>query len=125
MTTRALAAWLVLSAGGWPGPLQAGADADDYAEPLRRAPAQLSLTSSQEQAVGIRVEQPLALRSAPQIEAYGTVLDPVALANDMGRVETTRIAAAAAEAEATRMPTACSCEDVSESCAGARRSGAA
>src|SRR5207244_1570687 len=60
MTTRALAAWLVLSAGGWPGPLLAGADADDYPEPLRRAPAQLSLTSSQEQAVGIRVEQPLA-----------------------------------------------------------------
>jgi len=103
MTTRALAAWLVLSAGGWPGPLLAGADADDYAEPLRRAPAQLSLTSSQEQAVGIRVEQPLALRSAPQIEAYGTVLDPVALANDMGRVETTRVAAAAAQAEATRL----------------------
>src|SRR5439155_920829 len=64
MTTRALAAWLVLSAGGWPGPLLAGADADDYAEPLRRAPAQLSLTSSQEQAVGIRVEQPLALLEA-------------------------------------------------------------
>src|SRR5213080_4828161 len=103
MTTRALAAWLVLSAGGWPGALLAGADADDYAEPLRRAPAQLSLTSSQEQAVGIRVEQPLALRSAPQIEAYGTVLDPVALANDMGRVETTRVAAAAAQAEATRL----------------------
>src|SRR5207244_1395802 len=103
MTTRALAAWLVLSAGGWPGPLLAGADADDYAEPLRRAPAQLSLTSSQEQAVGIRVEQPLALRSAPQIEAYGTVLDPAALANDMGRVETTRVAAAAAQAEATRL----------------------
>src|SRR6266699_845800 len=103
MTTRALAAWLVLSAGGWPGPLLAGADADDDAEPLRRAPAQLSLTSSQEQAVGIRVEQPLALRSAPQIEAYGTVLDPVALANDMGRVQTTRVAAAAAEAEATRL----------------------
>src|SRR5947199_314910 len=103
MTTRALAAWLVLSAGGWPGALLAGADADDYAEPLRRAPPQLSLTSSQEQAVGIRVEQPLALRSAPQIEAYGTVLDPVALANDMGRVETTRVAAAAAEAEATRL----------------------
>ncbi|TLZ10236.1 MAG: hypothetical protein E6K31_10655 [Gammaproteobacteria bacterium] len=103
MTTRALVAWLVLSAGGWPGPLQAGADADDYAEPLRRAPAQLSLTSSQEQAVGIRVEQPLALRSAPQIEAYGTVLDPAALANDMGRVETTRVAAAAAQAEATRL----------------------
>src|SRR6184192_68002 len=103
MTTRALVAWLVLSAGGWPGPLQAAANADDYAESLRRAPAQLSLTSSQEQAVGIRVEQPLALRSAPQIEAYGTVLDPVALANDMGRVETTRVAAAAAQAEATRL----------------------
>src|SRR5438477_9191921 len=107
MTTRALAAWLVLSAGGWPGPLQAGADADDYAEPLRRAPAQLSLTSSQEQAVGIRAEQPLALRSAPQIEAYGTVLDPAALANDMGRVETTRGGAAAAQADATRLEPLC------------------
>src|SRR6266516_4371470 len=85
MTTRALAAWLVLSAGGWPGTLLAGADADDDAEPLRRAPAQL------------------ALRSAPQIEAYGTVLDPVALVSDMGRVQTTRVAAAAAQAEATRL----------------------
>src|SRR2546430_8120873 len=103
MTTRALAAWLVLSAGGWPGPLQAGADADDYAEPLRRAPAQLLLTSSQEEGVGIRVGQPLALRRAPQIQAYGTGLGPVALADDLGRGGTTRGAPAAAGAGGDRL----------------------
>jgi hypothetical protein len=67
------------------------------------ATASLSLKLSQRQAVGIRIEHPLPLRAAPQIEAYGTVLDPVALVTDMGRVESTRVAAAAAAADAARL----------------------
>jgi len=62
----------------------------------------LALTPSQEQAVGIRIERPLALSGAPQIEAYGTVLDPVALVGDLGKVESTRAAASAAAADAAR-----------------------
>jgi hypothetical protein len=63
----------------------------------------LSLTLSQLQAVGIRIEHPLPLTSAPAIVAYGTVLDPAALASDVGRLESTRAAAAAAAADAARL----------------------
>ena len=62
----------------------------------------LSLTSPQQEAVGIRLETPRALSSAPLIEAYGTVLDPVALLTDAGRLDSTRAAAAAANADAAR-----------------------
>ena len=62
----------------------------------------LSLTASQQQAVGIRTDHPLPLSSAPQIEAYGTVLDPAVLVADAGRVASTRAAAAAAAADAQR-----------------------
>ena len=102
MTARGLTALLALAAAVWPAALPADEDEDVYAPP--RAPsAPLSLTPSQQQAVGIRTEQPLPLRTALQIEAYGTVLDPLALASDLGRVESTRAAAAAAAAEATRL----------------------
>ena len=101
MTARNVAALLVLSAVVWPA-LPAHADEDVYTAP-RAQPTQLSLTPSQQQAVGIRIERPLPLSSAPQIEAYGTVLDPLTLATDLGRVESTRAAAAAAAAEATRL----------------------
>jgi len=65
--------------------------------------AALSLTASQQQAVGIRVEHPLPLTGALQIEAYGTLLDPVVLVTDFGRLESTRAAAAAAGADAARL----------------------
>ena len=65
--------------------------------------APLSLTPSQQQAVGIRIEHPLALSAAPAIEAYGTVLDPATLVAEVGRMESAHAAAAAAEAEATRL----------------------
>jgi len=75
----------------------------DEEQPVRGGDARLlALTPSQEQAVGIRIEHPLALSGVPQIEAYGTVLDPVALVGDMGKVESTRAAAAAAAADAAR-----------------------
>ena len=62
----------------------------------------LSLSSSQQEAVGIRLETPRTLSSAPLLEAYGTVLDPVALLTDSGRLDATRSAAAAANADAAR-----------------------
>jgi hypothetical protein len=66
------------------------------------APVELSLTPAQQQAVGIRTEYPLPLATAPPIEAYGTVLDPLTLATDAGRMESTEAAANAAAAEAAR-----------------------
>ncbi|HYC08793.1 MAG TPA: hypothetical protein VEC10_04090 [Steroidobacteraceae bacterium] len=68
-----------------------------------KASAPLSLTPSQQQAVGIRIEHPLVLSTAPAIEAYGTVLDPATLVTDLGRMESTQAAAASAEAEAARL----------------------
>ena len=81
--------------------LTAAASAAGAPEVQQAAP--LSLTQSQQQAVGIRIEHPLPLSSAPQIEAYGTVLDPAALEADAGRVASTRAAATAASADAVRM----------------------
>jgi len=69
----------------------------------KEAEAPLALTPAQQQAVGIRVEHPLTLTTAPAIEAYGTVLDPAALVADLGRMESTQAAAVAAEAEAARL----------------------
>ncbi|MBV8878103.1 MAG: hypothetical protein JO158_10350 [Gammaproteobacteria bacterium] len=65
-------------------------------------PVELSLTMAQQQAVGIRTEYPVPLATAPPIEAYGTVLDPLALATDAGRMESTEAAASAAAADAAR-----------------------
>ncbi len=65
-------------------------------------PVALSLTLAQRQAVGIRTEYPLPLAAAPAIEAYGTVLDPLALATDTGRMESTQAAADATAADAAR-----------------------
>jgi hypothetical protein len=77
--------------------------ADAGESPPNTAAAALALTPSQQQAVGIRIERPLPLNGAVPIEAYGTLLDPVALVTDLGRLESTRAAAAAAGADATRL----------------------
>ena len=63
----------------------------------------LSLTASQQQAVGVRAERPLPLGSAVEIEAFGTVVDPLALLTDAGRLESTRAVAEAAQADAARL----------------------
>jgi hypothetical protein len=84
--------WALLAAG-------ASAAAASESEPA----APLVLTASQREAVGIRIEQPLPLKSAPQIEAFGTVLDPASLVADLGRLDSARAAAAAAGAEAARL----------------------
>jgi hypothetical protein len=77
-----------------------GADDDDDAK--SEESVKLSLTASQQEAVGIRIESPQAFRAAPQISAYGRVLDPVELLTDLGRVDSTRAAATAASADAAR-----------------------
>ena len=77
-------------------------DKDDANDQKNEASAKLALTASQQEAVGIRIETPRALTGAPGIDAYGTVLDPVALLADAQRVQTTRATAAAASADAAR-----------------------
>lgn len=87
-------------AGRAPGAARpAGSDDDDEKS---EESARLSLTATQQEAVGIRIESPQALAGAPQIQAYGTVLDPVELLTDAGRLDSTRAAAAAASADAAR-----------------------
>lgn len=99
---RALLAALLLLGG-----FASAADKDDEpqdeeeAQPQRSGP--LQLTASQQEAVGLRVEHPLRLTTAPPIEAYGTVLDPVALVTDLGRVASTQAAAAASAADSARL----------------------
>jgi hypothetical protein len=78
----------------------AGGDDDDDAQ--NEQSTKLSLTASQQEAVGIRIESPQAFRGAPQILAYGRVLDPVELLTELGRVDSTRAAASAASADAAR-----------------------
>ena len=74
----------------------------DATQDADEAARKLMLTASQQQAVGIRIDTPLPLSSAAAIEAYATVLDPVALLSDAGHLESTRAAAAAASADAAR-----------------------
>jgi len=77
--------------------------AEPAQKPARSAqPVTFSLTLLQQQAVGIRTDYPLALATAPAIEAYGIVLDPLALANDSGHMESTQAVAAATTADAAR-----------------------
>jgi hypothetical protein len=78
----------------------AGAGDDD--DERSAESAKLSLTATQQEAVGIRIETPHPLTGKPQIQGYGTVLDPVQLLTDAGRMDSTRAAAAAASADAAR-----------------------
>jgi hypothetical protein len=110
-----LFAWLLLAAGE-----AATAPEEKKAAESRTAPQEkeaesptapqgeagespLSLTASQREAVGIRIEHPRPLVRAPTVEAYATVLDPAALVTDFGRVQSTRAAAAAVAAESARL----------------------
>src|SRR5579883_1215285 len=80
-------------------------DKDQERDPDQPAggPSQpLSLTATQQEAVGIRIDTPQPLVAAPVIEGYGTVLDPVTLLTDFGRLDSTRAAATAASADAAR-----------------------
>jgi len=105
---RRARAWLPWLLAGLAGAAAAGADGDDApATAGAKAGAgdlgRLVLTGEQREAVGIRVDAARALTSAPLIEAYGTVLDPVTLLTDASRIDSTRAAAAAATADAARL----------------------
>jgi len=63
----------------------------------------LALTDAQQRAAGIRLDHPVATVNAPQLEAYGLVIDPVALVTDMGRMESTQAAWHAAQADVARL----------------------
>src|ERR1700723_3662282 len=94
--------WLMLCVAG------AGlADDDDDDRPQATLQPDSSgayaLTSSQQQAVGIRSDHPMQMASPQQIEAYGLVLDPATLVTDAGRMDSTQAAAAAAAADVARL----------------------
>ncbi len=80
-------------------------DTDDDAKPSMQQDnsGTFALTQSQQQAVGIRIDHPMQMSSPPQIEAYGLVLDPVALLADAGRMDSTQAAADAAAADVARL----------------------
>jgi hypothetical protein len=80
-------------------------DDDDQPQPSLQPDSSgaYALTTSQQQAVGIRIDHPMPMASPQQVEAYGLVLDPVALVSDAGRVDSTRAAAAAAAADVARL----------------------
>jgi hypothetical protein len=74
----------------------------DAAPPAGEHPA-LALTDAQQRAAGIRVDHPVATANAPQLEAYGLVVDPVMLVTDIGRMESTQAAWHAAQADVARL----------------------
>lgn len=76
---------------------------DDDAAKSAAADHKLALTATQQEAVGIQIGTPRAITSAPEVEAYGLVLDPVTLLSESDRIESTRAAAAAATADTTRL----------------------
>src|ERR1700689_4490593 len=93
--------WLILLAAG-------AGRAEDAADDARVPAAQansgtFTLTQSQQQAVGIRIDHPMQMASPQQVDAYGLVLDPVALVSDVGHVESTQAAAEAAAADVARL----------------------
>jgi len=97
---RALLLVLALLAGA-----SRAQDDDDQPRPALQADRSgaFTLTASQLQAVGIRIDQPLPMTSPQPVQAFGLVLDPVALVSDAGRADSTRAAADAAAADVARL----------------------
>ncbi len=92
------------AAGNPPGAPENSAGTGDEGD-AQQPGGRLTLTAAQQEAVGIRVERAQHLSSAAAVDGYATVLDPVALVTDAGRIESTRAAAAAAAADAARQQT--------------------
>lgn len=103
MNRPARMAWLLLLLAG----ASHAQDDDDQPRPTLQpdSAGAFALTASQQQAVGIRIEQPTPMASPQPVQAFGLVLDPAELVNDAGRVDSTRAAADAAVAEVARLDT--------------------
>jgi hypothetical protein len=86
-----------------PGLAHTGQGRDQDARPPAGEHSALALTDAQQRAAGIRVDHPIATVNAPQLEAYGLVIDPVALVTDIGRMESTQAAWHAAQADVARV----------------------
>jgi hypothetical protein len=101
MNRPARIVWLMLLVAG----ASCAEDADEDAR--RSAPpghsATFTLSQSQQQAVGIRIDRPMQMASPQRIEAYGLVLDPVTLVTDAGHMDSTQAAADAAAADVARL----------------------
>ena len=76
---------------------------DDNPSNANSPPPGASLTRQQRKALGIVAEHPPAAQVPEQIESVGRVLDSAALVGDMGELIASKAAAAAAQAEATRL----------------------
>ena len=86
-----------------PGLAHASQDRDEDAPRSGGDHSVLALTDAQQRAAGIRIDHPVATLNAPQLEAYGLVIDPVALVTDIGRMESTQAAWHAAQADVARL----------------------
>lgn len=84
-------------------PLHAADDNDKAASARGPGSAIPALSAAQQRAVGIVIATAPAADSPQRIDAYGQVLDPAELVADAGRLDSSRAAAAAAEAEAARL----------------------
>jgi hypothetical protein len=93
--------WLMLCVAG----ASVADDDDERPQPSLQPDSSgaYALTTSQQQAVGIRIDHPMPMASPQQVEAYGLVLDPATLVSDAGRMDSTRAAAAAAAADVARL----------------------
>ena len=86
-----------------PGLAHASQDRGEDAPPPAAEHPALALSDAQQRAAGIRLDHPVATVNAPQLEAYGLVIDPVALVTDIGRMESTQAAWHAAQADVARL----------------------
>jgi hypothetical protein len=78
-------------------------DDDDAPAATTVDTAKPALSIQQQEAVGLTVLHPLRASAGEQIDGYGEVLDPGTLVADVGRLQSTRAAARAANTEAQRL----------------------
>jgi hypothetical protein len=87
------------------------ADANDAAKPAAAKEAAekpenpLHLTADERKAAGIELAKATPISLAPEVEAYGRVIDPAALVALLAEDETARAALAASDKELTRVKT--------------------
>ena len=85
----------------------ARSDRKDDADVQRNSPGEtngrLTLSATQREALGIRLDTPVPLESAASIDGYAQVLDPVALISAARRIDGTHAAAVAAAADSARL----------------------